>query len=149
MKKIIVFTVIAILGLASFSFAQGINCNGDKYTIKCYAKAAAGAAVYTATKIPYTYQNMWLCGVRHKPDATTPTASWDYTIKDDFGVDLMGTAGTDRSETATQIDYPIVDTTSGQRACVPVRSNYLLLTVSGNSVNNAGIYFELLFDTNK
>lgn len=156
MKRIIIKVGAWTLGLTIFmlflalaSFAQTVNCTGDKYTIKCEAKAAAAAAVFTTTKIPYTYQNMWLCAVKHKPDATQPTAAWDYTLTDEFGVDLMGGAGTDRSESATQIDYPIVDSVSGQRACVPVRSNNLSIAISNNAVNNAGILFELVFDTNK
>jgi hypothetical protein len=77
------------------------------------------------------------------------TAAWDYTLTDEFGVDLLGGAGADRSETATQVVYPIVDATSSQRACVPVRGNNLTLTITGNSVNAADSTLQFVFDSLK
>ena len=147
MKKIVFLAVIVMLLMTGISYAQLVECTGDKYVIKCYAKAAAAAAVYTPKKIAYPYTGMWLCAAQNKPGATAPTAAWDYTLTNDFGADLLGTAGMNRSETATEIVYPIVDANTTQRACVPVRGNNLTLTISGNSVNAADMYIELWFES--
>jgi len=55
----------------------------------------------------------YLFMTKSDPDGTTvPSAAWDWTIKDDHGIDLMGGLGADTSETAGVLKIPKLDGTN-------------------------------------
>jgi len=46
------------------------------------------------------------------PGSTTPTAAWDWTLKDADGIDIMAGLGTDMSATASVMLFPKPDGTN-------------------------------------
>lgn len=86
----------------------------------------------------------FLCSMETNPGGTAPTDDYDIVINTAGGADLLGGAGMNRDQTNTEIAYPTIDSTSGQKGCVPINSA-LSLVLSGNSVNNATVAIKLLF----
>ncbi len=67
------------------------------------------------------------------PGATAPTANYDITIEDEFGVDIMGGALTDRSATLTEQAMPLIAVTPVPRMV----NGALTFKLANNSVNSA------------
>jgi hypothetical protein len=86
----------------------------------------------------------FLCSMETNPGATAPTDDYDIVINTAGGADLLGGAGANRDAANTEIAYPTIDSTSGQKGCVPINSA-LSLVLSGNAVNNATVAIKLLF----
>lgn len=76
------------------------------------------------------------------PGATNPTTSWDYTLKDDSSVDLLGGVGADRSASAAELLIPKLDGTN--YGDVPVDGGLTLAPVT-NSVSGAIIVIHSYF----
>jgi len=76
------------------------------------------------------------------PGSTAPTDDYDIVINTAGGVDILGGAGANRDTSTTETAYPTIDSTSGQKGCVPINSA-LSLVLSGNSVNNATVAIKL------
>ena len=89
------------------------------------------------------FDNQWLCQIITNPGTTQPTDNYDIYLKYE-GSDLLGGAGVDRDTANTEIAYPIVDSVSGQRACVPVPGT-LVFSLANNSVKSAVGTMEIHF----
>jgi hypothetical protein len=76
------------------------------------------------------------------PGTVNPTASYDVTVTDDDGYDLLGGAGANRSATNTERVLPIV--ASGIVGTVAVNGN-TTINITGNSVNSAQTTITLFF----
>jgi len=107
---------------------------------------------YTATVIntisgiaDYDLKGLYLYEVRAKFSDTPATINSDLTITDDFGVDLLGGAGTDMLDSADYTSVP-----AGTSATVyfkrPVTGN-ITANIIGNLVNDAVIYIRAIFVT--
>jgi hypothetical protein len=125
LKKIITcLTLVFLFCLPLFVSAGTIACQSiTNGTVTCRADGTSGSV-----KIP-GLSGYWLCAMQTSI-VTAPTAAYDITIKTESMVDILGGAGVDRSETTAQVAYPIVDTTSSQRACIPIRGTLTLATAN-------------------
>jgi hypothetical protein len=86
----------------------------------------------------------WLCSMETNPGTTAPQDNYDIVINSASGADILGGAGQNRDQTNTEIAYPTIDSTSGQKGCVPVNGN-VSLVLSGNNVANAAVEAKLFF----
>ena len=91
------------------------------------------------------FGGLWLCQIVTNPGAgaAAPTDDYDTYLKYD-GADLLGGAGENRDTSNTEIAYPVVDSVSGQRACVPVPGT-LVFSLANNSVDEATGTMEIHF----
>ena len=72
-----------------------------------------------------------LLAVDVNPGATTPSASWDFTIKNEDGIDIIGGKGTNMSNSTSARIYPY-DATATAYLNVPVPlANVLTVAVTG------------------
>jgi hypothetical protein len=85
----------------------------------------------------------FLCSMETDSGTTAPTDDYDIVINTAGGVDILGGAGANRDTANTETAYPTIDSTTGQKACVPVNSA-LSLVLSGNDVNNATVAIKLM-----
>jgi hypothetical protein len=67
------------------------------------------------------------------PGSPAPTASYDITLEDAYGVDVAGGALADRSATASEQAMPLISATPVQRTVQGV----LTFKLANNSVNSA------------
>jgi hypothetical protein len=89
-------------------------------------------AATTTTEETNFIKGRWLCQMITDP--VSPTDDYDITVVDANGADLLGGAGSNRDASNSEVTYPIVDSTSGQRACVPVTTALTIdITSAGNS----------------
>jgi len=79
----------------------------------------------------------WLCQIVTDPGTPAPDANYDVYIYNSGSADLLGGAGVNRHTTTTEIAYPIVDSSSGQRACVPV-TDTMTVTLAEIGADAAG-----------
>lgn len=94
-----------------------------------------------------TFDNVvgwWFCSMETNPGSTAPTDNYDIALNTAGGFDILGGAGENRDTASTETAYPTIDSTTGQKACVPVNSP-LTMSVSGNSVANAVIGIKFFF----
>jgi hypothetical protein len=96
----------------------------------------------TVALVEADVMSYFLCSMETNPGATAPTDDYDIVINTAGGVDILGGAGANRDTANTEIAYPTVDATTGQKACVPI-NGALSLVLSGNSVNNATTVIKL------
>jgi hypothetical protein len=78
------------------------------------------------------------------PGGTAPTASYDVTVTDPEGCDVLGGEGSDRSATAIEQGFPLVGNAYVARRVDGV----LTFNGSGNSVNSATGDFYLIVERN-
>jgi hypothetical protein len=78
------------------------------------------------------------------PGTTAPTASYDITLVDQYGADVLEGVGANRHESNTETAN-IVYTGTGTHPCVD-DSDTLTLTFSGNSVNSATVTVVLYYE---
>ena len=140
MKKVFILAAIMILW-AGMVFGAGTSvitsitpyANGWTKVLVTFTADATDATVPNLNILGY--DNQWLCQIITNPGTTQPTDNYDIYLKYD-GADLLGGAGVDRDTANTEIAYPIVDSVSGQRACVPVPGT-LVFSLANNSVKSA------------
>lgn len=139
------FLIIPILsyatGTVTYTVKDPLAGVSRVITFSVTGDSAAGTVPNTSTTVGET-AGYWLCAMETDPGATAPTALYDITILSANGADLLGGAGANRSATVTEIAYPTIDSTSGQKGCVPINSA-LTLTVGNTSVNSATIEIKL------
>jgi hypothetical protein len=87
-------------------------------------------------------EGYFFCSMETNPGSTAPTDDYDIVINTAGGADLLGGAGANRDTANTEVAYPTIDSTTGQKACVPVNSA-LSLVLSGNAINNATVAVKL------
>lgn len=101
---------------------------GDFVEINTSFIADASAATIPTLAIT-GYQGWMLYEVRTDPGSTGPTANYDITLIDEFGIDIAGgqllNRHTTTSERVVLIDPPILRATS------------FTITIANNSVNSA------------
>ena len=76
-----------------------------------------------------------------KPGTVQPTASYDITLVDSQGIDIMGSSMVDRSATAAEQAKPAISTLAGRRLV----DSTLTLTIVNNSVDSAVGYCNFYF----
>ena len=148
MKKTFILAAIMILW-AGMVFGAGTSvitsitpyANGWTKVLVTFTADVSDATVPSLDIAGFGGQ--WLCQIVTNPGATQPTDDYDIYLKYD-GADLLGGAGTNRDTANTEITYPIIDATSGQRACVPVPGT-LVFSLANNSVNSATGTLEIHF----
>ena len=92
-------------------------------------------------------QPVWLDEVGVKIGGTAPTDSWDFTLTDQHGIDVLGGAGADMSNSEDAYIKPLVgNSTAKVRTSKRIdMASSLTLNISGNSVASAVITFIFLF----
>lgn len=145
------FSLIAlILFIPSLLFAA------DGTSTATYSNKSNGDSIVTVTWVGSTDDGTvpdanivgmggkWLCSITTNPSSSTPTDNYTITLKYD-GADILGGAcSANRDTSNTEITYPIVDSVSGQRACVPVYGT-LVFGLDDNSDTSSGGTVEFLF----
>ena len=101
------------------------------FTITGEGNGGAIPATVTASDI-----NAYVFMVESNPGSTAPTASWDYTFDSEDSGDILGGEGANRSATTTERISPKVGSAYPGSSFVDGTGT---LTVTGNSVNSAGI----------
>jgi 3D (Asp-Asp-Asp) domain-containing protein len=93
-------------------------------------------------EVKVSVRGWWLYKYQIVIGATGPTAATDFTIKDSFGIDILGGQGTDGiPATGTNEDYPkIADQAANQPVVTP-----LTLAIANNAVNAAVFDIYLYF----
>ena len=148
MKKVFILAAIMIVW-AGMVFGAGTSvitsitpyANGWTKVLVTFTADATDATVPDLNIVGF--DNQWLCQIITNPGTTQPTDNYDIYLKYD-GADLLGGAGVDRDTANTEIAYPIIDATSGQRSCVPVPGT-LVFSLANNSVNSATGTLEIHF----
>jgi hypothetical protein len=148
MKKVFILAAIMILW-AGMVFGAGTSAitsvtpyaNGWTKVLVTFTADATDGTVPSLNILGF--DNQWLCQIVTNPGTTGPTDNYDIYLKYD-GADLLGGAGVDRDTANTEIAYPIIDSVSGQRACVPVPGT-LVFSLANNSVKSAVGTMEIHF----
>ncbi len=103
--------------------------------------ADADAASYPATVIntleniaKYDIRGMFLSEVKTIPGSTGPTDDTDFTITDEYGVDILGSRGTNAIDNATKNHIVAGVASNYQPALI---TGNLTLTITNNSVKSA------------
>jgi hypothetical protein len=144
MKKLLiaVFMVLTFVTLSFGASSQvvtkpdcGVDCRSIKVAFLA-ENAVWTAYAFTAEENAYI-KGWWLCQIITNPGAEPPDALWDLTLytSDGTTADILGGAGLNRHTTNSEVIYPMVDSTTYQRACVPVTDN-LTMALSGLDVGN-------------
>jgi len=94
--------------------------------------AAAGGA-FTSYETRNINGMVW--GVETDPGVSAPTASYDITLKDQYGLDIMGAKLADRASGETQFVQPY-NTDQSEYLSMPVHGP-LTVAISNNSVTAA------------
>ncbi len=148
MKKVFILAAIMIIWAGTVFGAGTTTLTSVTPYANGWTKAlvtfTADAADHTSPTLAISgFGGQWLCQIVTNPGSTAPTDNYDIYLKYD-GADLLGGAGENRDTSNTEIAYPIVDSVSGQRACVPVPGT-LTLSIENNSVNSATGTIEIHF----
>ncbi len=112
------------------------------FILTCTGSSTDGTFPATALGFKRQMRGARLEAMETNPGTTSPTANWDVTLVDDAGFDLLGGAGANRSATATERALPVVGT--GVVGTAPTNGD-TTVTITGNSVNSAGIVIDLWF----
>lgn len=113
--------------------------NGKGFVeVKIDWTAAADGALTPAAIVTTGQYNSYLAGREclmavTAPGVTNPTAAYDITILDEYGVDVFGGELTNRSASANEQAIPIFGTHKTSRICAGPWS----FNLSGNSVPSA------------
>ncbi|HOD75263.1 MAG TPA: hypothetical protein PKJ17_04505 [Syntrophorhabdaceae bacterium] len=144
MKKLILFAIILLILAPVMAMGAGTAT----YTITQPDQKTAIVAIAVTddtagTTLSLTgLEGYFLCSMETNPGTTAPTDDYDIVINTAGGADLLGGAGANRDTANTEIAYPTVDSTSGQKGCVPINST-LSFALSGNSVSSATVAVKL------
>jgi hypothetical protein len=164
MKKFLVFLVCflsvglmsvvsswAAVGLCSQSLnivQSSVSNSGEArvLTFTCTAGTGAEVGTFQETAISAFNVNLlkswYLYFAQTIPGSGGLTALWDYTLKDEYGVDKMGGNGADLSATASQERMPLIATGIG--FAKPLKSAWTLAIIN-NSVSAAPVVIEFWF----
>ena len=94
------------------------------------------AAVEALGDVPVAFRlEGWIEKIVTNPGTPAPTADYDITLEDPEGVDVLGGAGADRSDTDAEQAVPLVGSTKMPAFIAGVSS--LTFKLAGNSVNSA------------
>ena len=113
-----------------------------KFVLTCTADTVDGSFPLTTLGFTRALRGCRLEAMETDPGPVNPTASYDVTVTDDDGYDLLGGAGANRSATNTERVLPIV--ASGIVGTVAVNGN-TTINITGNSVNSAQTTITLFF----
>ena len=145
MKKVLVLlAVLASLIFTATVFAASTQTvtltSFGKWKVVNVAWTAHTDGVYTTYAFSNAQndfmQGTWLCEIVTNPGGTAPAADYDITLLNADGADVLGGGGNNRHTSNSEVSYPIVDSTSGQRGCVPMASTYSLAIA--NITTNSG-----------
>jgi len=151
MKRLSILAMLLVLLIPAMAFSVGTGTyttsyNPDQatnYKHKVLTVSITDDTAGTTVALAETdVLGYWLCAMETNPGSTAPTDDYDIVINTAGGADLLGGAGANRDTANTEIAYPTVDSTTGQKGCVPINSA-LSLVLSGNSVNNATVAIKL------
>ena len=142
MKKLLLALLLALLLLPSVVFAEGSSVTWSTETI--FTQGRPNIVIHTAAIVSddaagtasgvTTMRGKIIC-VTAFDGATTPTASWDFTLKDALGVDILGSAGTNVSATLGLNVMPL--TAASGAAFVNGRPIYGTVTLAASAMGNA------------
>lgn len=154
MKRLSILAILLVLLIPAMAFSVGTGTYTTSYNTtwdnnSSLAKHKVLAVSITddthGTTVALTETDVlgyWLCAMETNPGSAAPTDDYDIVVNTAGGADLLGGAGANRDTANTEIAYPTVDSTTGQKGCVPINSA-LSLVLSGNSVNNATVAIKL------
>lgn len=159
-KWITILTLLLALAMPSVLLgATAGSCTETKYdltspggssfgsikvvTFTCTAGdgGASPAAVTFSDSAMSFIRGFYLYKVISNPGSTAPAASWDFTITDGDGIDLLNTGGTGRSATASESIYPLI---SSQPFAQPIIDT-LYLTITNMTNANSGVVVKAIF----
>lgn len=153
MKRLTAFLATCIMLLPLLAWGAGSvtvtteNILGQsirliKFSWTADAAAASVPATTLTTAESQFVQGYYLCGAETDPGSPAPTASYDITITDSGGNDLMGGVLADRSASATEYAVPALNTSVyGCRFVVTP----LTFTLTNNLVTSAAGTCTLFF----
>lgn len=95
--------------------------------------AASGGAVQSRTIPKNEIAGWFLQCMITVPGATAPTNAYDITLKDSLGLDALIGKGVDRSDTVSEIAFPLVGTLP---VLVPIYDD-MIFAIANQSVNSA------------
>lgn len=136
MKRLILSAIILLILAPVTAMAAGTAT----YTITQPDQKTAIVAIAVTddtagTTLSLTgFEGYFLCAMETNPGSTAPTDDYDIVINTAGGFDILGGAGANRDTANTEVAYPTIDSTTGQKGCVPINST-LSFVLSGNSVN--------------
>jgi hypothetical protein len=114
------------------SIAQTATSSGYLKELKIVCTFDGSDGSFTSVKI--REMEGFLFTVITDPDGVTaPTDQYDITLTDSRGLDVMGGALANRSNTTTEMTYPILNS---NYTSIPVKDQ-LTLNITNNSVNSA------------
>jgi len=129
---ILLFVVPVMLFAADSSVTQELYRIGNLYRLELsWTANATGSVEGISTK----QINGTIYGVETDPGTTAPTNSYDITLKDQYGLDIMGGALEDRSAEGTQFIQPY-NATQGTYISMP-NHGALDFSLSNNVVDSA------------
>lgn len=132
MKKMLILAAIVVLLLPNMAIAAG-SCTSSTVTKQFITITTftctgdSGGGTYPAKASDVSIRG-WVYAVDTIPGTPNPTASWDATLKDANGYDVMGGVILNRSASAAErVTPPTTAWVDGP----------LTLAITGNSVNSA------------
>lgn len=148
---IVLFVMVHVTAMAGSTVTAATSYNPDQYTnyknkvIKItIADEASPVAAVTTTLSETDVLGYFLCSMETVPGSTAPTNDFDITLSTAGGFDILNGAGANLDSPTPNVVYPTIDSTTGQKGCVPVNSA-LTLSFSGNSVANATATINFFF----
>jgi hypothetical protein len=123
----------------SLAAGQALTCTesraGSVYEVVCVALSddSAGTVVGLTTN---ALDGMWINHITHVPGSggVQPEDAYDITVKDRYGVDILGGGGGNLSQTTVTNQQPKVAATPAVVAEFAVRG---LVTFAGTNIGNA------------
>lgn len=123
------------------TISQDHERRGDIGVITCTCTGDAADGSFPATTLDVKISGR-LLALETNPSAVAPSANYDITLVDNEGLDVLHSCGLNR-HTSTTEKVPIV---FGTYFNPPVeKSDDLVLTITGNSVNSAVIVVKLYY----
>lgn len=136
MKRILIAALICLaLALPAMAETRILS-------VSWTANGAGAVADVTIPSDDLAMGGWFLYAIETNPGATAPTDDYDVTLEDQDGLDILGTAGTNRDTANTEIAMP---TLSAMPTMAPVPDGDLTLKVANNAVAAAVGVIRLIF----
>ena len=138
------FLLVHVTAMGAGTATYTITQPQDGKSMVIAVSVSDDASGTTATFTDSTVMGYFLCSMETSPGSTAPTNDFDIYLRTAGGVDILGGAGLNLDSPTPAVAYPTIDSSTGQKGCVPVNSA-LTMSFSGNSVETATIDINFFF----
>lgn len=144
MKRLFIILTICLLGpimaahAAVTISAESVTDVGPMSIYECTITHATTAGTTAVMTYPI---NGLIDSVESNPGSTAPTALYDLSLEDDWGLDVMGTALNNLSATVTETNKPYVNSVRGN---APTKGLHTI-TSSGNTAVGATVQLRIKY----